>query len=83
MANFWDLPKPVREKIYRLHFRFTTPLKYETLKRLSGDERKYSAAKKDTNVERIMPQLLQTSYRLEIEGELGCHSLITPFYQAC
>lgn len=68
MTNFWDLPKPVREKIYRLHLRFTTPVKYETFKELSGGTQ---AAADGTKVQKIMPLLLQVLYRLELEGGFG------------
>jgi hypothetical protein len=75
MTNFWDLPKPVREKIYRLHLRFTSPVNYETFKELS---RGTQPAADGTKVQKIMPLLLQVPYRLELEGGFE-HPHPTPF----
>jgi hypothetical protein len=72
MTSFWDLPKPVREKIYRMNLRLTTPAKYETYKELSGGTQ---PAADGTEVQQIMPPLLQVSYRLELEGEFQSSSL--------
>lgn len=72
MTSFWDLPKPVREKIYRMNLRLTTPVKYETYKELSGGTQ---PAADGTEVQQIMPPLLQVSYRLELEGEFQSSSL--------
>lgn len=65
MTNFWDLPKPVREKIHRMHLVRKAPLKYKAFKAFCGC--------KDTNdygqdVGKTMPRLLQVSRKFEKEG---------------
>lgn len=78
MKDFWDLPKPVREKIFRLYLHHGSPVSYETFKGLS---RSTQPATDGTLAQQIMPLLLQASYRLELEGEFRRpHSTHSPIF---
>jgi hypothetical protein len=66
MKAFGDLPKPVREKIYRMHLVQDDPVKFSEFKAICNctDEDEQSNKK----IPRIMPSLLQVSRRIEREG---------------
>lgn len=69
MTTFWDLPKKVREEIYRLHLVQQEPVDYALFKNLCG----YPENDPDTEPfvkERIMPLIFQASRRLEKEGTI-------------
>lgn len=63
MANFWDLPKPVREKIYRMHLVRDGPIAREKHLRIvkhTWDRRQYQR--------HFMPPLLCVSKRFDKEA---------------
>ena len=68
MKGFCDLPKPVREKIYRMHLVQDDPIKFsdfQTICNFSEEDEK--ATKK---IPQMMPSLLQVSRKIEREGKL-------------
>jgi len=66
MKGFYDLPKPVREKIYRMHLVQDDPVKFSEFKAICNcsDENEKSSEKPP----RIMPSLFQVSRKVEREG---------------
>jgi hypothetical protein len=74
MANFWDLPKAVRMKIYRLHFLKKEPISYESVQCHSGcDLRELQLpvrldSKKRRLEPKIMPKLLQAARKIDHEA---------------
>lgn len=66
MKGFCDLPKPVREKIYRMHFVQDEPVKFSEFKAICNctDDDEES----NMNSPRIMPSILQISRKMEREG---------------
>jgi hypothetical protein len=68
MPNFWSLPKPVREKIYRMHLVHDEPVNLETFQELCAainDEPGFRCIEQS----RMMPCLLSISRDMEREGE--------------
>lgn len=61
MANFWDLPQPIREKIYRLHLVQEDPISFSDFRTACGSPTPYLRGKPT----RIMPQLLQLCKKTE------------------
>ena len=66
MANFWDLPKPVRERIYRLHLVQDGPIDLDTFEASCGEHLKPTWSD-DRSARRGMPQLMQVCKRTERE----------------
>lgn len=69
MANFWDLPKDVRERIYRMHLVSAAPVKYNAFKAFCGCSDTNDFGNQLIKVVRTMPRLLQVSEKLENEGK--------------
>ena len=69
MKGLYDLPKNVREKIYRMHLVQSDPIKFSKFKAICdrSDEEEKSAK----NLPRIMPSLLQVSRKIEREVTFG------------
>lgn len=65
MANFWDLPKPIREKIYRLHLVHDQPITQHDFLQLCIQGRRCSYTQ--CNV-KTMPRLLQADRKIEREA---------------
>lgn len=61
MTNFWDLPKAVREKIYRMHLVQDSPVTLNDFKTFCNKCRVSSS-------ERVTPCLLQADLRIEREA---------------
>lgn len=72
MAGFWDLPKELREKIYRMHLVQQNRVTYKRFKTLSGCTEMDSFGDA-TKLERIMPNIFQVSRKLEQEGNKDPH----------
>jgi hypothetical protein len=74
MKGFCDLPKPVREKIYRMHLVQDRPVKFSDFKAIcnrSNEPKKFA-----NKAPRIMPCLLQVSRKIEREGMFADHMAI-------
>lgn len=69
MKGLYDLPKNVREKMYRMHLVQGDPIKFSKFKAICNrsDEEEKSAKKPP----RIMPSLLHVSRKIEREGTFG------------
>lgn len=69
MKGFYDLPKSVREKIYRMHLVQDDPVKFSEFKAICNctDKDEILTNKRP----RIMPSLLQVSRKIEREGTFG------------
>lgn len=65
MANFWDLPKPVREQIYRLHLVQEDPVHLREFEASCGGFRSFWG---DSRQRRGIPHLLQVCKRTEREA---------------
>jgi hypothetical protein len=74
MANFWDLPKPVRKKIYRLHLVQDAPIATQDFEIFCGrthDHMRHSAgrnSKERRPKTKLMPNLLQADRKIEREA---------------
>ena len=66
MANFWDLPKPVRERIYRLHLVQEDPVDLVDFEATCGGDLPYIWS--DLKTRRGTPQLLQVCKKTEREA---------------
>ena len=67
MKGFYDLPKTVREKIYRMHLVQDDAVKFSEFKAIcncSDDDEK-----SNKKTPRIMPSLLRLSRKIELEGK--------------
>lgn len=60
MTTFWDLPRSVRERIYRLNLVQETPLVFDEFMKMCGN--------KDTFPLTTMPCLMQADRKLELEA---------------
>jgi len=63
MANFWDLPKAVRMKIYRMHLVQDDPITNDNFDKFCG----YAGKARRTRT-KIMPRLLQADPKIEREA---------------
>ena len=79
MAGFWDLPKELREKIYRMHLVQQNRVTYKRFKTLSGCTEKDPFGDA-TKLERIMPNIFQVSRKLEQEGNKDLHEPLKTSY---
>lgn len=71
MANFWDLPKVARQKIYRLHLIHGsefTGITYSEYVAFCGDPQPPPATKQQNSNNRIMPSLLMVDRKIEREA---------------
>ena len=71
MANFWDLPKVARQKIYRLHLIHGsefTGITYSEYVAFCGDPQPPPAKKQQNSNNRIMPSLLMVDRKIEREA---------------
>jgi hypothetical protein len=69
MKGFYDLPKPVREKLYRMHLVQDGPVRFSEFKAIcncSDDDDDQPSGK----TPRMVPSLLQVSRKIEREGIL-------------
>lgn len=66
MANFWDLPTPIREKIYRLHLVQEDPIDFGDFRDACGDF--VARPPWPGRPARAMPRLLQLCKRTEREA---------------
>lgn len=65
MANIWDLPKSIRERIYRLHLVQEQPVSRRDFTQLCGNGRRLCSCSEC--VVKMMPCLLQADRKLERE----------------
>ena len=61
MKGFCDLPKPVREKIYRMHLVQDDPVEFPEFKAFCNFSN-------DDDPPQIMPSLFQVSRKIDREG---------------
>lgn len=66
MANFWDLPKHVRERIYRLHLVHEDPIDFAEFEAHCGGDLR--SVYNRYNERHVMPQLLRLSKKTEDEA---------------
>lgn len=66
MANFWDLPKPIRERIYRLHLLQDQPVTQGDFLQLCG--RRETRCSCSECLVKMMPCLLQADHKIEREA---------------
>ena len=71
MANFWDLPKPVREQIYRLHLVQENPVDLDDFEAACGGDLApiwgYSSSR-NRKIRRGQPKLLEVCKKTEREA---------------
>jgi hypothetical protein len=68
MANFWDLPKPVRERIYRLHLVQEDPVDLDRFEAHCGGDFLPSWYSRKRGSLRGIPQLLEVCKKTEREA---------------
>jgi hypothetical protein len=73
MPNFWDLPKAVRKRIYRLHLLQNDPVTYDDFKEICGctqpDDRLLKELHGNRRCEtKLMPNLLQAARKIDREA---------------
>jgi hypothetical protein len=70
MTNFWSLPKPVREKIYRMHLVSDEPVGFGTYVDICGvSVGQWWARYAYSRSRRMMPCLLKVSQEIDREGK--------------
>lgn len=70
MTNFWNLPKLVREKIYRMHLVRDAPVDYEKFIDLCGvTDADWRFRGMKLQPEPMLPRILHVSQEMEEEGK--------------
>src|ERR1700753_3109740 len=67
MANFWDLPKHVRERIYRLHLVYDEPITPDEHDHLVKYDSSQTYAAKTSREPKYMPPVFHISTKAEKE----------------